>query len=85
VDKHRHVVAKGEREVGATVRVTHSPIEEETNPPWEYEEDWFVSWVDETFLENHKKEGDPPFPTLEEALNIVVTAGYGVEVIRDVA
>ena len=48
--------------------------------PWEYTENSFIRWVDEVFLEGYKKGENAPFPSPEEALNVVREAGYTVEV-----
>ena len=61
-------------------KVVSSPYEEDDNLPWEYEEDAFVNWVDEVFLEGYKKPDDAPFPGVEECLDVLHGAGYEVEV-----
>jgi len=61
-------------------RVVSSPWEEDTPFPWDYEEDGFVSWVDEVFLEGYKHE-NAPMPDIDEAVEIVEGCGYEVEVV----
>jgi len=67
------------RESKTIYRVVSSPWEEDDDLPWDYESDGFVGWVDEVFLEGYK--GDAPLPSVEEAVDIVETCGYEVEVI----
>lgn len=62
-------------------RVLSSPCEEDGDLPWDYNEDGFVSWVDEVFLEGYKGNLDAPFPSPDECLDILIGAGYEVEVI----
>lgn len=64
-----------------TYRVVSSPHQEDEGLPWEYQEDAFVSWFDEVFLEGYKKEKDAPFPTPQECIDLLVTAGYHVETV----
>jgi len=63
-------------------RVTGSPFSDDTDLPWEYYEDGFVSWVDEVFLEGYKHDGDVPFPSADECLELLEGAGYTVEVVQ---
>jgi hypothetical protein len=62
-------------------RVTSSPFDEDTPPPWDYEADGFVSWVDEVFLEGHKDD-TAPLPTPDKCIDILESAGYTVEIIN---
>lgn len=59
-------------------RVTASPFEEE-GLPWEYDEDAFIAWVDEVFLEGYKQDEDTPLPSAEECLDLLIGSGYEVE------
>jgi len=78
------VASKLIRELSAmTYRVTSSPFDEPTPLPWDYDEDAFVSWVNEVFLEGYKQEEGAPFPTVQECLDILEGAGYGVEKIEE--
>lgn len=61
-------------------RVLSSPHSEDTDFPWEYEEDSFVHWVDEVFLEGYKQGDDAPFPSFEECIDIIKGNGYHVEI-----
>jgi hypothetical protein len=63
------------------VRVTCSPYPHDDGLPWEYAPDAFVSWADEVFDAGWRKPADAPFPTLEEAIDLVVGMGYEVEVV----
>jgi hypothetical protein len=62
-------------------RVLTSPFEEDEPLPWDYEEDGFISWVDEVFLEGYKDD-DEPLPTVGECIDILEGSGYEVEVIE---
>ena len=74
-------------------RVIESNYHDDTDLPWEYEEAAFVSWVDEVFLEGYKhikdsnhcshcENGeDAPFPTPQEAVDLLEAQGYTVEVV----
>ncbi len=63
-----------------TVKVLSSPHDCDDGLPWEYEEDGFIAWVDEVFFHGYKKPEDAPFPTFDECINEITTAGYDVEV-----
>jgi len=74
------------------VRVLSSPFaedyppENDNPPPWDYEEDNFIGWVDDVFCEGYKRqsddlEGRPQ--TLEEALEILISNGYDVILIKN--
>lgn len=64
------------------IRVTKSPhqedYEDDNPPPWDYEEDGFVRWVDEVFLEGYKTD-DTIGLTVEEAVSTIEELGYEVE------
>ena len=62
-------------------RIVSSPYEEDGDLPWDYQEDAFVSWVDEVFMEGYKKASDAPFPSPQECLDLLTTAGYHVETV----
>ena len=62
-------------------RVVSSPWEEDVPPPWDYEEDGFVNWVHEVFLEGYKDD-DAPVPSVEECIDILGGDGYVVEVVN---
>lgn len=64
-------------------QVNGSPWNEDTEFPWQYTEFNLIAWVDEVFLENYKKGDDHPFPTLEEALDLLEANGYEVEVVKE--
>jgi len=62
-----------------TVTVHYSPCKDDETP-FSYEEDSFVGWVYEVFLEGYKTDGDgkplTPIPSFEEATDIIAGAGY---------
>ncbi len=64
-------------------RVTASPFSEDGDFPWDYEEDGFISWVDEVFFEGYKQRNDAPFPSASECLDKLRGLGYTVEVVED--
>lgn len=59
------------------IKVIVSPYEEDKALPWEYEDHVFIQWVHEVFLEGYKR--DVPVPSVEEAIDIVLAAGYWLE------
>jgi len=64
-----------------TYRVASSPYEEDGDLPWDYQEDAFVSWVDEVFMEGYKKDENASFPSPQECVDLLTAAGYHVEVL----
>ena len=63
-------------------RVTDSPCSDDETP-FAYNEDGFVGWVDEVFLEGYKQSEGTSFPSVGECLDILEGAGYVVEVIEE--
>jgi len=65
------------------IRVISSPWEADytdpdETPPWEYDEEGFIDWVDEVFCEAGR-----PDLELDEALDIIQSNKYQVEVIDE--
>jgi hypothetical protein len=60
--------------------ITAVPILCEDEVPYSYDEDGFVRWVDEVFMEGYKKPDDAPFPSVGECLDLLEGQGYTVEV-----
>ena len=63
-----------------TIVAVPSTCEDEV--PYAYDENGFVRWVDEVFLEGYKHE-NAPMPDIDEAVEIVEGYGYEVEVSDD--
>jgi hypothetical protein len=66
-------------------RVIESKHPDDTDLPWEYEEAAFFTWVDEVFLEGYKGAEGAPFPTPQEAIDLLADKGYTVVTVIDVA
>jgi phosphoglycolate phosphatase-like HAD superfamily hydrolase len=62
-------------------QVNGSPWNEDEDLPWQYTEHNLIAWVDEVFLENYKDD-TRPFPTIEEALEVLRGNGYEVEKVK---
>lgn len=71
-------------EITPTYRVTESPFaadyEDDNPPPWDYDEDGFISWVEEVFFEFYKRAAVTL--TAEEYIERLRLLGYKVEVLR---
>ncbi len=66
-----------------TVIVEASPYQEDYEdmdraPPWSYDEDNFIAWVDEVFLEGYKSV--EPLMNLEDSIDLVRSFEYYISI-----
>ena len=65
-------------------RISYSPHpSDDEDLPWEYQEDAFVTWVDEVFFEGYKKKKDAPFRSADECVSHLNDLGYCVEILEE--